>query len=293
VVNSCAAGHNPNMTTPLEILNYLLPFVATAGDYSADIQSRVGAHKAKDGATAFHHALSDADLSIQSYLEVALLARYPMVSFFSEEQDSSLNVKYFPKKAQLEVLLDPIDGTRSYIDNRPHYQVIVTIHDEHEIVGALSYMPRLDTCYIATRGEGAVRLTHKEVRTGGSGTKLTLGKASGPILVFNQPDLVQKLSPDFEVRDIVEEYSRQPGRYNFTDFLEGSAIATINIPCQAIDGGALSFIAKEAGAIVSDGAGHPVGNYRGSSKRTVPCVVTSSSPQQHALILRAMGQSGR
>jgi len=276
------------MTTPLEILRYLLPFVATAGDYSAYIQNRVGSHKAKDGATAFHHALSDADLTIQSYLEVALLAQYPAVSFFSEEQDSSLNAKYFSEKAPLEVLLDPIDGTRAYIDNRAHYQVIVTIHGESEIVGALCYMPRRDICYVATRGEGAFRLTHAEARARGGGTRLTLQQASGPILVFNQPDLIRKLSPHFEVRDIVEEYSRQPGRYNFTDFLEGSAIATINMPCQAIDGGALAFIAKEAGARVSDATGSPVGSYRDSPKRTVPCVITSSSHELHDRILRAL-----
>ena len=276
------------MTTPLEIIRYLLPFVATAGDYSAYIQNRVGAHKAKDGATLFHQALSDADLTIQSYLEVALLARYPSVSFFSEEQDSSLNAKYFAQGASLEVLLDPIDGTRSYLDNRPHYQVIVAIHDEREIVGALCYLPRRDICYVATRGAGAFRLTHAEAKIGSSGTRLKLQQPSGPILVFNQPDLVRKLSPHFEIRDIVEEYSRQPGRYNFTDFLEGSAIATINAPCQAIDGGAISFIAQEAGCVVSDCSGLPIGGYRESPKRTLPCVVTSCSQETHDRILLSL-----
>lgn len=278
------------MTTPHDIIQYLLPYVATAGKYSAYVQHRVGTHAAKDGATPFHHALSDADITIQSYLEVVLLARFPTVSFFSEEGEQSLNVKYFPEKAPLEVLLDPIDGTRSYIDNRTHYQVIVTIHDSKEIVGALCYQPRLGRCYVATKSEGAYVLTHNEVLTGARGTRLTLSNATGPVLVFNRPDLVIKISPRLEIRDIVSEYADTPGRYNSTDLLIGAAIATISSPCQAIDGGALSFIAQEAGAIVSDFDGNPMGDFRTSTKRTLPGIIASSSLNVHETILRAIQQ---
>lgn len=279
------------MTTPQDIIQYLLPFVATAGGYSAYVQHRVGTHAAKDGATTFHHALSDADLTIQSYLEVVLLARFPTVSFFSEEGDQSLNVKYFPENSPLEVLLDPIDGTRSYIDNRTHYQVIVTIHDDKEIVGALCYQPRLNRCYIATKNQGAYVLTHDEAIQGLTGTRLEISHATGPVLVFNRPDLVEKISPHLETRDIVTEYAITPGRYNSTDLLVRGAIAHISAPCQAIDGGAISFIAQEAGAIVSDFQGNPMGNYRASPKRTLPEIIAASTPKVHETILRAVQQN--
>lgn len=277
-------------TTPHDIIHYLLPFVATAGSYSACVQQRVGTHDAKDGATVFHHALSDADLTVQSYLEVALLARFPDVSFFSEEQAQSLNAKYFPTNAHLEVLLDPIDGTRAYIDNSPHYQIIVTIHDRSEIVGALCYMPRRDRCYIATKGEGAYILTHREARSGGRGTRVRLGAASGPLLLFNQPEMLAKLTPHFETRDIVSEYARSGTLFDYTDFFEGRSIAIVSSPCQAIDGGAIAFIAQEAGATATDLQGDPLGNFRESPKRVLPGSLTSASPDVHEAILKILSE---
>jgi fructose-1,6-bisphosphatase/inositol monophosphatase family enzyme len=275
-------------TTPSDVIRYLLPFVATAGSYSSYIQGRVGKHAAKDGATAFHQALSDADLTIQSYLEVVLLARFPELSFFSEEQDQSLNAKYFAPDGNLEVLLDPIDGTRSYIDNRPHYQIIVAIHDRSELVGALAYMPRQGVCYIATKGEGAYVLTHEEARIGHRGTRLRLTQKEGPILVFNKPDLCAKLAPYFEIRDVVVEYDAQPGRYNFTNIFDGSTLANVSQPCQGIDGGALSFIAQEAGALATDFSGNPMGNFRLSPKRIVPETLVTANPEAHEKILKVL-----
>lgn len=278
------------MTTPQEIISYLLPFVATAGSYSAQIQKDVGMHDAKAGETIFHSALSDADVTIQAYMEVALLAKFPHVSFFSEEQEQSLNRKYFADNYELEVLLDPIDGTRSYVDSREQYQVIVTIHDRSEVVGAICHMPRRGHCYTATKGGGAYILTHDEVLRGGQGKRHLVVGSQGPVLVFNRPDLVEKLSPHVEVVDILTAYTESPGKHNMTDLLERKATATLHSPCQAIDAGAVALIAAEAGAIVSDFDGEPLKSFRSCSKRTVPDALVSTDPGQHERILCALRQ---
>ena len=276
--------HTP--TTPAEVISYLLPIVATAGSYSARIQARVGVHAAKDGTNIFQHALSDADLTIQSFFEVALLAKFPHISFFSEEQEQSLNVKYFPAGSALEVLLDPIDGTRSYIDSKEHYQVIITLHDHHEIVGAICYMPRRDRCYVATKGSGASMLSHDDIARGSRGTKIQIPKNAGPILVFNNPKRVEQLSPIAPTVDLVESYQETPGKHNSTDLLEGLARAVISEPMQAIDGGALAFIAAEAGAIATDFHGEPLGNFRLSTKRVLAGGVVSCAREVHEAILK-------
>lgn len=276
------------LPTASEIIQHLLPYVATAGTYSALIQNRVGQHAAKDGATSFHQALSDADLTIQSYLEVVMLARFPELSFFSEEHEQSLNVKYFRADAPLEVLLDPIDGTRCYLDNRQHYQIIVAIHDRAQLVGALLFQPRLDRCYIAVEGEGAYVLTHSEAALGARGSRLSLSATSGPVLMFNQAELYAKLAPHVDARDIIVEYAKNPGLYNSTDILEGRALACIHAPCQAIDGGAIAFIAKEAGATVTDFSGREMGNFRLSPKRIVPNILVSTCPHTYQKILKAI-----
>jgi fructose-1,6-bisphosphatase/inositol monophosphatase family enzyme len=232
---------------PRDVIEYLLPHVVTAGAYSSEIQSRVATQEAKGGATIFHHALSDADLSIQSFLEVVLLAGFPNLSYFSEEQEQSLNKKYFIGSSHLEVLIDPIDGTRPYIDNSEFYQIIITIHDEHEIVGSICYMPRRDTCFVATKGGGAYRLTREDMMTGRSGTQWNVTNGKGPILLFNAPDLVQRLSATMVAKDIATAYLSEPGLYHSTDILEGRSSGVVHRSCQAIDGGSIAFIAAEGG----------------------------------------------
>jgi fructose-1,6-bisphosphatase/inositol monophosphatase family enzyme len=276
------------MPTPREVIDYLLPSVVTAGAYSAAVQGRIGVHAAKEGSTAFHHALSDADLTIQAFLEVALLAKYPDLSFFSEEQDQSLNLKYFPEGQELEVLLDPVDGTKAYIDNRAAYQVIVTLHDQQSICGSICYLPRADRCFIAVKDEGAFSLSAEEIRLRSPGTQISVRHATGPVLVFNQPELVAALHPFFDVRDLAVEYASKAWSFATTDLLVGRASAIISAPCQAIDGGSLAFIAHEAGAIVSDPEGNPMGSFRGNPKRVLPCIVAAATAEVHLELLKAL-----
>lgn len=273
-----------------EILEYLLPYVVAAGTYSVGVQSRINVHQPKGGPTLFHNALSDADLSIQGYLEVALLGRYPQASFFSEEQNQSLNAKYFPSGAELEVLLDPVDGTRAYIAGRKNYQIIVSIHDHKRIVGALCYMPRLDRCYLAIRGVGAFIRTHEECRLGAQGVRLDVTQSSGPVLVFNRPDILSCLQGVLEVKDLAQEFEvdNEELASHSTNLLTGRASSIICAPVQAIDGGALAFIAQEAGAIVTDLHGAELASFRGSPGRTLPILVASARRDVHDSVLRGL-----
>jgi fructose-1,6-bisphosphatase/inositol monophosphatase family enzyme len=275
-------------TKPIEVLTYLLPHIVTAGAYSAEIQSRVATREAKGGDTIFHHALSDADLSIQAFLEVVLLARFPELSYFSEEQEQSLNKKYFLGRSTLEILLDPIDGTRPYIDGREFYQIIVTLHDDQEIVGSICYMPRRDKCFVATKGEGAYLLSRDDIAAGRRGSRWDVTTGEGPVLLFNSPALVERLSKSMSVKDLVTAYVEEPGCFHSTDILEGAACAVVHRSCQAIDGGSIAFIAAEAGAIVTDFLGGPVPSYRALSSRVVPNVVVSVNQDVHHRILESL-----
>jgi len=271
-----------------ELISYLLPHMITAGAYSAQVQGEVSAHEAKKGETIFHQALSDADLTIQAYFEVVLLARYPQLHFFSEEQDKSLNRKYFLGTSNLEVLLDPVDGTRPYIDGRESYQIIVAIHDEREMVGAICYLPRREKCFVAAKDKGAFVLSREEILSGKVGTPLKVSASQGPVLVFNSPSLVEKLSRSLDVKDLMVSYLEDPGRHSSTDLLDGLATAVVHETCQAIDGGALAFIAQEAGAIVSSFTGQPIGSFRARDSRTQSHVVVAATDQVYQKVLAAL-----
>jgi fructose-1,6-bisphosphatase/inositol monophosphatase family enzyme len=279
-----------------EILDYLTPYIITAGDYSHAIQGRIHKHAEKPGATPFHHALSDADLSIQSFLEVALLARFPELSFFSEEQAQSLNAKYFPQDNELEVLLDPVDGTRPYIAGRKEYQVIVTIHNRAEIVAAACYLPRYKLYYSAIKHSGAYLRTKSDCLNGLKGEQLKLydertstdGAQVEPILVFNRPDLIERLKGNFLTLDLLDEFNRGDGGFCSTDLLKKRAAGLVIAPAQAIDGGALAFISQEAGAIVTNEEGVALGSFRKTIDRTLPWVIVSRNERVHRDILKLL-----
>src|SRR5262245_43147162 len=99
------------MTPVEEMVEFFLGLLVTAGDYALAIQPRVAGPEQKSGHNDWVSALTDADLSVQSYFEVATLARFPTVHFFGEEYAQSLNQKYFPRDAEFSVHLDPINAT--------------------------------------------------------------------------------------------------------------------------------------------------------------------------------------
>ena len=273
---------------PSSFISYLLPFLSAAGAYSRQIQARTIAHASKGGKTIFHQALSDADLTVQSYLEVVLLAKFPELSFFSEEQAQSLNAKYFAKNADYEVALDPIDGTRSYLDNRKSYQIIVTLHDRKNIVAVICHAPRLGKCYFAIRGKGAFVLPTNANAGRTKPKRVRIKDASGPILLFDSPRVQAKLSRIHPTIDVLHEYQRSAVPLTFLDIFESKVSAQLHSPVQLIDGAALAFIAEEAGAIVTDFCGRPLKNFRRQQERKLPNLLVSATFEMHRRILDAL-----
>ena len=98
----------PTMTIE-ELVEFFLGLLVMAGDYALAIQPRIAGPAQKDGHNAWVSALTDADLSVQNFMEVATLARFPSVGFYGEEHAQSLNQKYFPRDGDISVHLDPVN----------------------------------------------------------------------------------------------------------------------------------------------------------------------------------------
>jgi fructose-1,6-bisphosphatase/inositol monophosphatase family enzyme len=149
-------------------------------------------------------------------------------------------------------------------------------------------MPRRNRCYVATKGEGAYLLSREDIAAGRSGVRCDVTRGDGPALLFNSPDLVEKLSRSMVAKDIATAYLDEPGKYYSTDLLEGRACAMVFRSCQAIDCASLAFIAAESGAIVSHFSGEEVGSYRKAPSRVLPDVVVAVNREAHQKVLRAL-----
>ncbi|PZV05627.1 MAG: inositol-1-monophosphatase [Leptolyngbya sp.] len=282
------------LTTPREILAALLPYLKTAGAYAQQIQAQIAAQPDKDGKgdNFFSSALSDADLSIQTMMEVVLLGLFPSVRFYGEEHEQTYNTKYFraidlgPQGDYL-ITLDPIDGTQFYLDGHSNYQIILGILNADEYEGAIAITPSQDLYYYTLRGEGTFMgsLTQSldecvQIRVQSPTPAICLGWQMG--------DLVPYLSDRYQVYHTKADYSKETQIPNFNGLLSGDLCGAVLARGQFIDGAALAFMAQEIGYIVTTFTGDPPPPLHTCSNYLRPGMVIGSSKAVHNDLLAAV-----
>lgn len=95
--------------------------------------------------------VTQADLEIDEMLRHELLAARPDYGWLSEETEDDM--------ARLEAehvfIIDPIDGTRAFIDGQSSFSHSLAIARNGEITAAVVFLPIREACYAASLGEGA------------------------------------------------------------------------------------------------------------------------------------------
>lgn len=242
----------------IALIEHYLPVLVTAGDYARKIQSKIAADgpEQKNGGNAWTRALTDADLMVQHFVEIATLASWPDVGFFGEEWQQSANTKYFPVAAETVVHLDPINGTFLYKNQRSGWDIILSIRHAGSLIAALSYMPVRGRFYLAIRGIGALTGDRQcgFIRDMEPLTTLT---GSGVCLTYRAPDVQRQLSAAFECFDIVDDDDPQRGIDNLNDLFTGKLDAFACRQGDMLDWGAMAFIVAQAGGCATylDGSG--------------------------------------
>jgi len=98
------------------------------------------------------------DLEVQHYLERTLAESFPDIAFWGEEgaaaSDGGLTVPEGPGGL---FIVDPIDGTTSYVHGLMFYSVCVALRRGGVTRLGVVYAPALDLMYHAERGAGAFR----------------------------------------------------------------------------------------------------------------------------------------
>lgn len=95
--------------------------------------------------------VTDADIAVNDYLLKTLCEARPGYGWLSEETKDDHSRHACPRT----FVVDPIDGTRAFIDRTPNFAVsVAVIQDGKSIAGAL-YNPLTDEMFEATLGGGA------------------------------------------------------------------------------------------------------------------------------------------
>lgn len=116
--------------------------------------------------------VSEADIAVDEFLR-ARLSREGFGWLSEESQDDRTRLT-----AERLFIVDPIDGTRSYLAGREDWSIVAAVVDKGRPVAAAVYVPVDDELYLAAQGEGATRNGSRIGTTGG--TALAGARIAGP-----------------------------------------------------------------------------------------------------------------
>lgn len=187
--------------------------------------------------------VTEADLAVDAYLKEHLMASRPSYGWLSEETDDT--------EARLAdecvFIVDPIDGTRSFIDQSRDWAVSIAIARRGDVIAGAVYLPARDVMYLAQKGSGARKNGQAIAASGTTSVK-------DATLLTAKPNLDARYwkstTPPFN------RSFRSSLAYRLCLAAEGRFDAMLTLrPTWEWDVAAGALIVSEAGGIATDGNG--------------------------------------
>lgn len=187
--------------------------------------------------------VTEADIAIDRVLRADLLGARPDYGWISEEtEDDPARLR-----ADRVFVVDPIDGTRAFIEGETSFAHSIAIVDGGEPVAGVVYLPMKDRLYAAARGLGAtlngtaIRTSSAQVETGAQilATKPNVDAKHWPGGV---PPFTRVYRPSLAYRLALVAEGRFDGMVTFRDTWEWDIAAG-------------AVLVSEAGGAVTDGRG--------------------------------------
>jgi myo-inositol-1(or 4)-monophosphatase len=207
-----------------------------------------GSRKARDKSGG-QGPVTEADLEVDAMLRALLTGARPDYGWLSEESVDG------PERlgAERVFIVDPIDGTRAFVDGRHAWGHSLAIAERGRVIAGVVCMPKLERVYAAAAGQGAtcngVRIAASR-RSDPDGAEVLANRTQMEPVFWpgGVPDLRRHFRPSIAYRMCLAAEGRFDAMLTFRDAWEWDIAA-----------GAL--IAGEAGAVVTDRLGRePVFN---------------------------------
>ena len=220
---------------------------------AAHAAAEVIRHHYRDGVAVTLKAdqtpVTRADIESEEVIRRAISSAFPDHGFFGEETGSrGLDAEYL-------WLVDPIDGTRSFVRGYPFFSTQIALMRRGEIIVGVSSAPAFKEVAWAERGQGAwldgqrcrvSQIDRLEEGAVSSGNLRTLAMGSR---WANWAKVVSRVARIRGYGDFYHYHLLASGR------IDGVLESDVNI----LDIAALSLIVQEAGGVFSDLDGRPVG----------------------------------
>jgi histidinol-phosphatase len=178
-----------------------------------------------------------ADRDAEALLRSKLLEQFPADGFLGEESGDT------PGTSGFRWIIDPVDGTRSFVRGIPLWATLVGLEYRGELIAGVCRLPALKQTYRALRGDGAFR-DERRLRVS---TVDTLAKAH---VYYSSISWFKRAGIDRQFLELVDRTERQRGFGDFYGFVmvaQGSGEAMLEHGVHAWDVAALIPIVEEAG----------------------------------------------
>ncbi len=115
--------------------------------------------------------LTQADLASQRRIAAGLTALTPEIPIISEEEGlPEFSVR---RHWQRYWLIDPLDGTKEFVNRNGEFTVNIALIDEYRPIFGVVHVPVQDKTYVGCKGRGAERREHGQI------TAIRVAKTSG------------------------------------------------------------------------------------------------------------------
>jgi histidinol-phosphatase len=178
-----------------------------------------------------------ADKGAEQMLRTALLGKFPGDGFLGEESGDT------PGASGFRWIIDPIDGTRSFVRGIPIWATLVGLEFNGELIAGVAFLPAMKQTFRALRGDGAFR---DERKIHVSDVK-SLAKAH---VYYSSISWFKKAGHERQFLNLVNLTERQRGFGDFYGFLmvaQGSGEIMVEHGVHPWDIAALAPIIEEAG----------------------------------------------
>lgn len=211
--------------------------------------------------------VTNADLAADALLRKRLGQARPDYGWLSEE--TADNPDRLAKRRLFVV--DPIDGTRAFLKDRPWWSVSIAVVDGTQPIAGVVVAPQLEEAYAATAGGGASR-NGAPIRASSAAALENCAMVGDPRM-FSHPAWPRPW-PAMRIAQ------RNSTAYRMCLVGSGDFDAALALVAKADwDLAAADLIAREAGAVVSDHQGHGfVYNNENPAQKSLMCATPGLAP---------------
>ena len=188
-----------------------------------------------------------ADKQAEQLIRGLVAQHFPNDGFLGEEFGDQ------PGDSGFRWVIDPIDGTRSFVRHIPIWATLIGIEYRGEQIAGVAYAPVLGMLYRALRGDGAY-MNDRRIRVS------DVDRLAGATMCYSSIRWFQKAGRERTFLELVRRTERQRGFGDFYGFVlvaEGAADLMLDFGLAEWDVAALKAIVEEAGGALTDWHGTP------------------------------------